>query len=313
MTDDFVFVVGDVGVEMIHRDRMLWAGAGGSALNLADTLCTEFNIRTLLATRADRVLGWQVKDILHRFRDLNEALAGTRLYSDPNPGTLSPLGRAHSGFDLSAHFAILTSDSLESVYSGRDIDLAGQPDSFRNAMDGCVVAAVDTRLTEETLQMIAEVCREFSIPLIVVRNGREPTLRKFAGVGRGGGCQLLVLNSKDSALFGQRDPCEVAAARLVAYVNPEQRSWSIHVPGLREALRGEVTLGRDEVVMDTIGALEGFTAGYIASVLFDNYILESRQAADTMNSSFKRALKLVGGNTLSLRDADDPELNVSVL
>ena len=65
--------------------------------------------------------------------------------------------------------------------------------------------------------------------------------------------------------------------------------------------------------MDTIGALEGFTAGYVASVLFDNYILESRQAADTINSSFKRALKLVGGNTLSLRDADDPELKVSVL
>ena len=84
-------------------------------------------------------------------------------------------------------------------------------------------------------------------------------------------------------------------------------------------LRGQARFEEGEEMMDTVGALEGFTAGYIAATHFDGYILGSRQATDMMNDrqgphrKLKRALRLTGGNTLSLRDPEDPQLNVTGL
>ena len=310
---DIVLVIGDVGVETIYREHMLWTGAGGSALNLADTLCDAYNIRTLLVTKADPVLGWQVKDAMERFHKLNGAIALMRTYEESGPGSLYEVNHRYAGLDISTHLAIVMDGVVESVYSGRDINLSEHTASLRNAIDACVLVVAGTRLTEETFHVIAALCQELSQRLIVVRNGREQSLAKFAGIGNGGGCHLLVLGPRDASLFGQRDSCEVAGARLVAYVNPEARSWSFHGPGGDEVLRGQARFEEGEEMMDTVGALEGFTAGYIAATHFDGYILGSRQATDMMNEGLKRALRLTGGNTLSLRDPDDPQLNVTGL
>ena len=308
---DMVMVIGDVGVETIHRERTLWMGAGGSALNVADMLCGVFNIRTYLLTRADLVLGWQVDDALSRFHELNETIARTRLYIAPEPRSLREVNSRYADLDVSTHLAFVMNGAVESVYSGRDIDLTGQTASLREAMGECALVVVDTRLTRETLRTVSGLCQELSLRLIVVRNGREQTLDKFVAVGEGGGCQLLVLDSRDAAVFGRRDPCEAAGARLVAYVNPEGRSWSVHRPDRAVVVRGNVALCDDDEVMDTIGALEGFTAGYIAASYFEGYVMDSGQAAEVMNEGIRRALRLIGGNTLSLRDAGDPASNVT--
>ena len=202
---DIVLVIGDdVGVETIYRERMLWTGAGGSALNLADTLCDAYNIRTFLVTKTDPVLGWQVKDAMERFHKLNGVIALMRTYEEPGPGSLYEVNHRYAGLDISTHLAIVMDGIVESVYSGRDIDLSKQTASLRQAIDDCVLVVADTTLTEDTLHVIAALCQELSQRLIVVRNGREQSLAKFAGIGSGGGCHLLVLGPRDASLFGQR-------------------------------------------------------------------------------------------------------------
>ena len=47
---DIVLVIGDVGLDVVHKGSTIWAGAGGTALNLADMLCDKYQIQSWILT-----------------------------------------------------------------------------------------------------------------------------------------------------------------------------------------------------------------------------------------------------------------------
>ena len=299
---DHALVIGDVGIDVILEGKELLVCAGGTALNLAAALCDVFSVPTWLFTGTDPNNDWLTAAAMRRFNEVHPGLGSERRYKTPGskwPEEVNP-----------AHLAVVQNRDVNfSLYSGPDIDLT-QPQfssSIRESIESAVITAVDTRLTEDTLEQIARHCADMARPLIVLSGGREETEDRFTAVKSGGGCHLLVLGQKEYAMLGEKDPCEVAGARFAVWVRPSERSWSIQGPGRRQVAKGEVGFGEQEKMGDTIGALEGVTAGYIASVNFDGHALEDRRTSNTINEGLKKALMLTGGNRLVLRDPENPE------
>ena len=309
---DIVLVIGDVGVDVVHKDSTVWTGAGGTALNLADMLCDKFQIQSWILTKYDPVTGWLTDAVLRRFIALNEGLGNARAYEVVTPKMKAEVFDEYADLDLSTRLSVAIEDNLRfNNFCGRDIDLTGQSTSIQEAIDGSVATVIDTRLTKETIAMITQACADLSLPLMVMSNDRALTLDKLEAIGRYGGCHLLVLKTDDLAPLQGRDPCEVTNADLVGYVRPLQRNWSIHQPGHKEVMKGTARIGDGEKYRDSLGAIEGFTTGYISAILYEGLTIENRETAVSITEGYKEALTTMGGNKLALRDPDNPDLTIA--
>ena len=238
---DVVLIIGDVGVESFHSGKLYWVGVGGTALNLADMLCDQQSIQTWLMTRTDPVHGWLTLAGLQRFNEMHKGLGSIRAYQMASAKNLHEVNRNYIDLDISGYLAVAAGDDIKfETYTGRDIDLVEQTSSLRSAIDRAIVTVVDTRLSKETLEIIAKGCRDLTRSLVVVSNGRQTSKAKFAAIGAAGCCDMLVLNPKDALLFRADDPCEVAQSMFTAYVVPDEGSWSIHKAGREELVKDEV-------------------------------------------------------------------------
>ena len=310
-TQDVVLVIGDVGMETVHKGKTFWAGVGGTALNLSDALCDQYKIQTWLVTRTDPVHGWLTLAALERFNTMHKGLGSIRAYQLASTKNLQEVNRDYIDMEISAYLAVMIGTEIKfETYSGSEIALAAQRVSLSSAIDRSLVTVVDTRLTADTLRVVAELCSDLSRNLVVMSNGRQSSMKKFAEIGEGGGCDTLVLNPTDGALFESEDPCDTAQARFTAYVRPDTASWVIHGEGRADIAVGEAQFGPAEVVVDTLGSVEGFTGGYISARFFDELSLEDKSAAHQMTNGLKQSMLIRGGNRLSLRDPANPGLAV---
>ena len=305
-------MIGDVGLDVVLKGQTIWTGAGGTALNLADMLCDKYQIQSWILTKYDPVTGWITDAILKRFIALNEGLGNARAYKIVTPKMMTEVFDQYTELDLSTRLSVAIEDNLRfNNFCGRDIDLTGQTASVEEAIDGSVTTVIDTRLSSETIAMISRTCANLSLPLMVMSNDRPVTLDKLEALGRNGACHLLVLKPDDLPALKGVDPCEITGATIVGYTRPLQRTWSIHQPGHQEVMKGEARIGEGERYRDSLGSVEGFTAGYISAILFEGLTLEHRETAVSITEGFKEALTIMGGNKMSSRDTDNPDLTIA--
>ena len=309
---DIILVVGDVGIDVIHANPTLWIGAGGTALNLADILCDTFAIQTWLVTRCDPVIGWLTRAAMRRFAELNEGLGSVRTYSLVTSQDIDQVFENYNDLDISTRLAInLGQETRFDYQGGRDIDLTKQMSSLAELIDASVATVIDTRLSADTIGAITSQCHNLSVPLIVMSNARNLSEEKIRVLHDCGGCHLLVLKAKDMQLFKTADPCDAANSQMVAYIRPDQDSWSIHKAGHEEIVRGRIQFDEPEKKRDGLGSIEAFTAGYINAVIFEGWTLEDRRASNDITMAIKQIMMTRGGNKMYLRDPQNPDMTIA--